>query len=107
MVDTAILFLFLFYGFPFSLGLKLTINTVYLFMGMSTSQPLASDIRVPDLNRPYATLVQGTFGTWHILASISMVDSVACLRYAECSRAPDYITNGYGSPMQTTSCTWR
>ena len=35
-----------------------------------------------------------------------MVDSVACLRYAECSRAPDYITNGYGCPMQTTSCTW-
>ena len=35
-----------------------------------------------------------------------MVDSVSCLRYAECSRAPDYITNGHGSPMQTTSCTW-
>ena len=28
------------------------------------------------------------------------------VRYAECSRAPDYITNGYGFPMQTTSCTW-
>ena len=24
------------------------------------------------------------------------------LRYAECSRAPDYITNGHGYPMQTT-----
>ena len=35
-----------------------------------------------------------------------MVVSVSCLRYAECSRAPDYITNGYGSPMQTTRCTW-
>ena len=34
-----------------------------------------------------------------ILPSISMVDSVSCLRYAQCSRAPDYITNGYGSPM--------
>ena len=28
-----------------------------------------------------------------------------CL-HAEFSRAPDYITNGHGSPMQTTSCTW-
>ena len=53
-----------------------------------------------------ATLVQGSFGTWYILPSTSMVDSVTGLRYAECSRAPDYITNGYGSPMQTTSCTW-
>ena len=52
------------------------------------------------------TLGQGSFGTWHILPSISMVDSVACLRYAECSRAPHYITNEYGFPMQTTSCTW-
>ena len=41
-----------------------------------------------------------------MLPSTSVVDSVSCLRYAECSRAPDYITNGYGSPMQTTSCTW-
>ena len=31
---------------------------------------------------------------------------VACLRHAECSRAPDYITNGHGSPMQTAGCTW-
>ena len=38
--------------------------------------------------------------------STSMVDSVTGLRYAECSRAPHYITNGYGCPMQTTSCTW-
>ena len=30
------------------------------------------------------TLGHGSFGTWHILPSISMVDSVACLRYAEC-----------------------
>ena len=37
------------------------------------------------------TLGQGTFGTWHILPSISMVDSVTCLRYTECSCAPDYI----------------
>ena len=36
-----------------------------------------------------------------------MVDSVTGLRYAECSRAPDYITNGHGYPMQTFSCTWR
>ena len=28
-----------------------------------------------------------------------MVDSVTCLRYAECSCAPDYIINGYGYPM--------
>ena len=33
--------------------------------------------------------------------------SVTCLRYAECSRAPDYIINGYGCPMQTISCTLR
>ena len=51
-------------------------------------------------------LGQGSFGPWHALPSISMVDSVACLRYAECSRAPDYITNGHCCPMQTTSCTW-
>ena len=48
------------------------------------------------------TLGQGSFGTWHMLPSISMVDSVACLRHAECSRAPEYITNGHGFPMQTT-----
>ena len=53
------------------------------------------------------TLGQGTSGTWHILPSISMFDSVTCLRYAECSRAPDYIINGYGYPMQTISGTWR
>ena len=52
------------------------------------------------------TLGQGFFGTWYILPSTSMVDSVTGLRYAECSRAPHYITNGYGFPMQTTSCTW-
>ena len=40
-----------------------------------------------------ATLGQGTFGTWSILPSTSMVDSVTGLRYAECSRAPDYVTN--------------
>ena len=43
----------------------------------------------------------GTFGTWHVPPSISMGDSVSCLRYAECSRAPDYITYGHGYPMQT------
>ena len=48
------------------------------------------------------TLGQGFFGTWDTLPSISMVDSVSCLRYAERSRAPDCITNGHGSPMQTT-----
>jgi hypothetical protein len=42
-----------------------------------------------------------------MLSSTSMVDSVTGLRYAECSRAPDYITNGHGYPMQTISCTWR
>ena len=56
---------------------------------------------------PASTLGQGTFGTWHILSSISMVDSVTCLRYAECSRAPDYSINGYGYQMQTISCTRR
>ena len=30
-----------------------------------------------------------------LLPSISMVDSVTCLRYAECSSAPDHIINGY------------
>ena len=39
------------------------------------------------------TLGQGSFGTWHILPIISMVGSVACLRYAGCSRAPDYTIN--------------
>ena len=44
-----------------------------------------------------ASLGQGSFGTWHILPSISMVDSVTCLHYAdfyhaECSHAPGYIT---------------
>ena len=29
------------------------------------------------------TLRQGFFGTWYMLPSISMADSVACLRYAE------------------------
>ena len=53
------------------------------------------------------TLGQGTSGAWHVLPSISVVDSVTCLRYAECSRAPDYIINGHGFPMQTISCTWR
>ena len=48
---------------------------------------------------------QGSFGTWHILPSISMVDSVACLRYAECSRAPDYITNiGFLGRWGTYAC---
>ena len=42
-----------------------------------------------------------------MLPSISMVDSAACLRYAECSRAPDYITNGYDCPLHTISCAWR
>ena len=54
-----------------------------------------------------ATLVQGAFGTWHMLSSTSMIDSVTGLRYAERSRAPDYITNGHGYPMLTISCTWR
>ena len=53
-----------------------------------------------------ATLGQGTFGTWHVLPSTSMVDSVTGLRYAECSRAPHCVTDGRGFPMQTTSCTW-
>ena len=54
---------------------------------------------------PYQTSTSVQF-SWHMLPSASMVDSVTGLRYAECSRAPHYITNGYGSPMQTTSCTW-
>ena len=36
-----------------------------------------------------------------------MVDSFTCLRCAECSRAPNYVINGHGCPMQTISCTWR
>ena len=52
------------------------------------------------------TLGQGSFGAWHMLPSTSMVDSVTGLRYAERSRAPNYITNGCGFPMQTASCTW-
>ena len=35
-----------------------------------------------------------------------MADQLTGLRHAECSRAPDYITNGHGYPKQTTSCTW-
>ena len=48
---------------------------------------------------------QGSFGTWHILPSTSMVDSVTGLRYAECSRAPDYITNiGFLGRWGTYAC---
>ena len=43
------------------------------------------------------TLGQGTFGTWHMLPSISMVDSVTCLRYAECCRTPDYVITDMAS----------
>ena len=40
-----------------------------------------------------------------LLPSISMVDSVACLRYAECSRAPDYATNiGFLGKWGTYAC---
>ena len=42
-----------------------------------------------------------------VLPSASMVDSVTGLRYAERSRAPDHVTDGHDSPMQTVSCTWR
>ena len=42
-------------------------------------------------------------GTWSVLPSTSMIDSVTGLRHAKSSRAPDYITNGCGPPMQTTS----
>ena len=46
---------------------------------------------IPPKKLHYDTLGQGSFGTWYVLLpSISMVDSVACLRYVECSRAPDY-----------------
>ena len=48
-----------------------------------------------------ATLVQCSSGTWYMLPSARMVDSVAGLRYAERSRAPDDVTHGHGSPMQT------
>ena len=61
----------------------------------SSSPPLSTATGIPSQTStiPYHT--------------ISMVDSVACLCFAECSRAPSYITNGYGCPMQTTtSCTW-
>ena len=39
------------------------------------------------------TLGQGSFGTWHVLPSASMVDSVTGLRCAERSRAPDHMPN--------------
>ena len=50
------------------------------------------------------TLGQGTFGTWSIQPSISMVDSVTRLRYAECSRAPDYINIGFLGRWGTYAC---
>ena len=34
------------------------------------------------------------YKSWYILPSTSMVDSVTGLRYAECSRTPDYTTHG-------------
>ena len=79
----------------FSSALNGPANTYYHARSVMTFAPFMGDV----------TLGQGTFGTWHVLPSISMVDSVACLRCAERFRAPDYITNGCGSPMQTTSCT--
>ena len=54
------------------------------------------------------TLGQGSFGTWCMLPSASMVaDSVTGLHHAERSRAPhERVADGHGCPMQTTSCTW-
>ena len=46
------------------------------------------------------------FSSVQFSARTSMVDSVSCLRHAECSRAPDHVTDGCGHPKQTTSCTW-
>ena len=50
------------------------------------------------------TLGQGSFGTWYALPSTSMVDSVTGLRYAECSRAPDYINIGFLGRCGTYAC---
>ena len=50
------------------------------------------------------TLEQGSFGTWSILPSTSMADSVTGLRYAECSHAPDYINIGYLGRWGTHAC---
>ena len=62
---------------------------------------------MPCLHRPLSCHAgQGTFGTWPVPPSISMVDSATCPHCAECSRAPDHVTNGCGCPMQTVSCTW-
>ena len=53
-----------------------------------------------------ATLGQGFFRirTWYVLPSTSMVDSVTGLRYAECSRAPDYINIGFLERWGTYAC---
>ena len=55
------------------------------------------------------TLGQGSFGTcWYMLPSASMVDSVTGLRYAECSRAPDYVANvGFLGRWGTHACPQR
>ena len=71
----------------------------------------------PSQTSTYHTIpVQGTFGTYHtyhtyhtwhndILPSTSMVDSVTGLRYAECSRAPDYVTKiGFLGRWGTYAC---
>ena len=43
----------------------------------------------------YPSLAQASTVPQYVLPSTSMVDSVTGLRYAECSHAPDYVTDGY------------
>ena len=51
------------------------------------------------------TLGQGSFGTWDMPPSASMVDSVSCLCYAECSRVPDHVTDtGFLGRWGTHAC---
>ena len=70
--------------------------------GPSRSRPLVR------LHRPLPChtmpLGQGTFGAWHVLLSASMVDLVTGLRYAECSRAPDYVNVGFLGRWGTYAC---
>ena len=47
----------------------------------------------------------------HWCAFTDLYHTIPChtipYRTSRSARAPDYIINGYGCPMQTISCTWR
>ena len=55
------------------------------------------------------TLGHGSFGTWDILPSTrrwTQTERFHANAMPSVPVLPDYITNGYGYPKQTTSCTW-